>query len=204
MSDSTSERVKYERVWKNPDYRRFSPGLKAIAKFDLLSLFNRLNVRSILDVGCGSGKAMQEMKNSIYKFTVDGFDIAHNCLDEHIARTCRLYTGCVWTLHDLPTGYDLLFCTDVMEHIPPDKVRDTLECLCYATARYVFLGIALFPDSFGPKLIGEPLHLSVHDSDWWLKEIKDSGLLVRYHSVDCDPVGPVKNERWFYCLCEKP
>jgi hypothetical protein len=40
----------------------------------------------------------------------------------------------------------------------------------------VFLGIALFPDGFGPKVLGRPLHLTVKPADWWREQAATAGL----------------------------
>lgn len=198
---SDHERAKYEFMWRHDDYRRFSPGLHALEKLHLAAQFRTLGVRSILDAGCGSGKFMQRiLERHAAEFSIRGFDIAGNCLDPWFAdrEAALLTTGCLWDDRALPTPNDAVVCTDVMEHIPTDKVPAVLRNLCLAATRCVFLGIALFPDSFGPKVIGAPLHLTVKPVEWWRAQIAAAGLDALSGAVQRQPDG---TPMWLYLLC---
>jgi hypothetical protein len=178
---TAAEKAKYEQMWQHDDYRKFSPGLHALEKLDLAKQFQKLGVRSILDAGCGSGKFMRRiLEEHAGTFTIRGFDIADNCLDPWFGDRFRglLTTGCLWEPGSLPAPNDAVVCTDVMEHIPTDKVPAVLRNLCSAATRVVFFGIALFPDAFGPKVIGAPLHLTVESPDWWTRQITSAGMQV--------------------------
>ncbi|MFT3829189.1 MAG: class I SAM-dependent methyltransferase [Opitutaceae bacterium] len=174
-----AEKAKYERMWQHDDYRTFSPGLHALEHLDLVGCFRKLGVRSILDAGCGSGKFMRRiLEQHAAEFNIRGFDIAANCLDPWFAgrETELLTTGCLWDPAGLPGPSDAVVCTDVMEHIPTDKVPAVLANLRAAATKAVFLGIALFPDGFGPKVLGRPLHLTVQTPEWWRAQAAAAGL----------------------------
>lgn len=195
------EKAKYEAMWRHEDYRTFSPGLIALEKLDLLKHFRALGVRSILDAGCGSGKFMRRiLEQHGDEFTIRGFDIAGNCLDPWFAgREAGLLTnGCLWEEGALPSPNDAVVCTDVMEHIATDKVPAVLRNLGLAATRAVFFGIALFPDAFGPKVIGAPLHLTVKPVEWWREQITGAGWETLSGAVqrarDNTPM-------WLYLLC---
>lgn len=204
LSDDTAaerEREKYEQMWQCDAYRTFSPGLHALEKLDLVSQLRALGVRSLLDAGCGSGKFMRRiLEQHGAEFTIRGFDIAGNCLDPWFAgrEAGLLTTGCLWDEGALPAPNDAVICTDVMEHIPTDRVPAVLRNLRAAATRCVFFGIALFPDAFGPKVLGTPLHLTVQSADWWAEQIAAAGL---------DPLaGAVQRNAeqtpmWLYLLC---
>jgi hypothetical protein len=112
------------------------------------------------------------------EFTTCGFDIAGNCLDSWFAgREADLpTTGCLRDDHALPVHNDAVFCTDVMAHVPA-----VLRNLRLAATRAFFLGFALFPDSFGPKILGASLHLGII-----------SGAVVRNQE---------ESPMWLYLLC---
>ena len=193
------EKAKYEQVWKSDDYRRFSPGLKAIQEFRLLEYIAADRITSVLDVGCGSGKAMRYLMENVSSLKVHGFDIADNCLDSWFASADVLTTGCLWS-DALPEGYELLITTDVFEHIPPEHVAASLKNIFDASRFSAFFGIALFPDSFGAKLIGEPLHLSLFTADEWVTRILESGWSqMKYQTVNAKDGTPM----WLYVYCEK-
>ena len=175
----STEQAKYETMWQHDDYRSFSPGLHALEHLDLVGCFRRLGVRSILDAGCGSGKFMRRiLEQHAAEFTIRGFDIAKNCLDPWFAgRETELLTlGSLWEPGALPAPNDAVVCTDVMEHIPTEKVPAVLANLAGAATKVVFLGIALFPDGFGPAVLGTPLHLTVQPVDWWRQQVSAVGI----------------------------
>jgi hypothetical protein len=70
------------------------------------------------------------------------------------------------------------YCTDVMEHIPPDKVEKVLDNILQA-ATHVFFGIALKEDKCG-AMIGEQLHLTVQPFDWWLERFTKREAVVHW------------------------
>lgn len=194
------ERRKYEQVWQCDDYRRFSPGLHGAQIVDLISFFRSRQVRSILDAGCGSGQLLRQiMVEFPREFDVRGFDISANCLDSDFddIRDDILTVGCLWNLADFGVIYDGLICTDVLEHIPTDKVSATLSNLRQCTARAAYLGIALFPDGYGQKILGEPLHLTVKPPQWWIAAIQDAGYTVEKAVLENGRDG---KPMWLYAL----
>ena len=81
---------------------------------------------------------------------------------------------------------DVGFCTDVMEHIPPDDVETVLRNIMASTPR-AFFQISTVEDVFG-KTIGQPLHLSVHPHAWWMDTFRGLGLRVPF-----DQEGPISS-----------
>lgn len=158
MDDVTqAERSKYERMWDLDDYRTYSPGEKALPV--MLSVLKE--GVTLGDFGCGTGRAAQSLQAR--GFDVMGIDFAANCLDPDVSIPFEQH--CLW---ELPSDmlFDVGYCTDVMEHIPPRKVHATLKCISGATWLGCFFQIATFKDKFGGK-IGEPLHLSVQPAEVW-------------------------------------
>ena len=82
----------------------------------------------------------------------------------------------------IPVAAEYGFCTDVMEHIPPDKVDVVLNNILHA-AQSVWFSICLIPDDCG-VLIGEPLHLSVHPFEWWKKKFEDRDCKILYEKQE--------------------
>ncbi len=201
-SAAAHEKAKYEQMWEHEDYRKFSPGLHALERLDLAARFRDFGVHTILDAGCGSGKFMQRiMERHAGEFTIRGFDIAANCLDPWFADKMTpgfLTLGCMWDEGALPAPNDAVVCTDVMEHIPTEHVPAVLRNLRVAATRCVFFGIALFPDAFGPKVLGAPLHLTVQPVDWWRAQVAAAGLETISGAVQKTPD---ETPMWLYLLC---
>ena len=117
---------------------------------------------TVIDFGCGTGRAAKKFEEQ--DFPVVGVDFVRAALETEIA----FVEACLW---DMPSfKADWGFCTDVMEHIPPEKVPDVLEQIHARTKKGCFFQIALTKDSFGDR-IGERLHLTVQSLDWWTDEL---------------------------------
>lgn len=171
-----AEADKYSRMWDHPQYRSYSPGeqiaARALEAMDADARHPTGDLNSILDLGCGTGRA------SLY-FEQRGFDVmaidhAANCLDPAAADRANGNWGFeflirnLWTLQPLKGDYG--FCVDVMEHIPTERVDQTLAEIAEAVAEKVFFQISLVPDSCG-SLIGEELHMTVRPAEWWFAKI---------------------------------
>lgn len=194
------ERAKYLEVWSNPQYREYSPGEEVARSVGLDSLFRRLGVTSILDAGCGSGKTLRFFQESREAdFDLTGFDIAENCLDAWFdapENKVPLQIGSLWDRDAVKATYDAVLCTDVLEHIPTDRIDAVLSNLHAWTGKVVFLGIALFEDHFGEKLVNEPLHLTVEPPTWWRERIEAAGFSMMMEKT-AEHKG---NPAWYYVM----
>lgn len=159
------ERDKYERMWDVTAYRNHSPG-EALAT----RAFTEMGMNkgdNLIDFGCGTGRPAAQFQR--LGAAVIGIDHATNCLDQGVGIT--FLQCCLWDLPpDLTAAYG--YCTDVMEHIPPEKVDDVLSEIRRVVTNKVFFQIATFPDGMG-KRIGETLHLSVHGPEWWKAKLSE-------------------------------
>jgi len=159
-----AERRKYEAIWARADYRVSSPGEKGVA-FAVKSMGWK-PPGLIVDLGCGTGRASVAFAG--LGFTVVAIDIAENCLDDVARKDSVIYFERA-SLYDFPMSFEYPcggFCTDVMEHIPPEHVDQVLENIADRIPR-TFFGIAHFPDVWH----GETLHLTVEDADWWADKL---------------------------------
>lgn len=151
------EQEKYARMWEVPGYRDVAPGEQVAELFVKVARPEGV----VVDFGCGTGRGslaierLTECKLLLLDFTTNSRD----------PEAMRLpFIQCDLS-QDIPVKGDYGFCTDVMEHIPPDQVEQTVQNIMRASAR-VFFQISLVPDNFGGE-IGQPLHLSVHSATWW-------------------------------------
>jgi 2-polyprenyl-3-methyl-5-hydroxy-6-metoxy-1,4-benzoquinol methylase len=151
-----TEREKYQRLWMDPNYRRWSPGEDQVAKFIEVAKPEGL----VVDFGCGTGRAALSMvERGLSVLLVDFTD---NCRD----RAAMILPFIQWDLTEpLPVAGKYGFCADVMEHIPTDVVPTVIRNIMAAGKR-VFFQISTVPDQFGAT-IGQKLHLTVKPHDWW-------------------------------------
>lgn len=161
------ERKKYEAVWGHSSYRKIAPGVfETEAAFEAMGC---LRGETLNDFGAGTGRAAKWFEDQ--GLTVRAIDFAANALEENVPSL----TACLWELTE-DDLYGILadygFCTDVMEHIPPEKVDDVLANIAKATRKFVWFRIATRRDVMGERLVGEPLHLTIKDGDWWTGKLQ--------------------------------
>jgi SAM-dependent methyltransferase len=165
--ETMTEQEKYERMWAISEYRTLSPGEDAVPAF-LKQVTER---GTLLDIGCGTGRAGLKLKEAGFDVTL--MDFTDNSRDYH-ALTLP------FVRHDLTQSLPLAatygYCCDVMEHIAPDQIVRVLLNILWATDR-TFFQISTEPDRFG-AVINQDLHLTVMPGSWWLDTIRVLGVTV--------------------------
>lgn len=114
---------------------------------------------TMIDFGCGKGRLVERIRE-IYEFIdIRGYDPGNTKFDKPIDH-----------------AVDLLMSTDVLEHIEPIYLDETLKFLS-TKSRYIYHLIACSP----AKLIlpdGRNAHLIIEGKDWWRKKFLDLGYRV--------------------------
>lgn len=166
------ERAKYQKAWAHDAYRRFAPGEHIVIPY-LQQI--RPSKGRLIDFGAGTGRGAYALWKRGYDVTM--IDIADNCLDEEVKEAIghRLVIANLWDGLDMPRAKEG-FCTDVMEHIPEEKV-DAVIANTLKLCERVFFHICLREDHFGSEL-GEHLHLTVKPFVWWRDKMREHGKLL--------------------------
>lgn len=172
MDDSVKEKEKYQKAWEHDEYRNFAPGEQSAVPFVIMAKPEK--GASVTDFGAGTGRGSLILHR--YGLDVTMLDIADNCLDERVRQVIgdRLIVCNLW--EDIPadrTEYG--YCTDVMEHIPTNRVDEVLDQI-FSQADKVFFQISLVDDHFGKEL-GESLHLTVKPFSWWKAKLGKYGTI---------------------------
>lgn len=192
MTIDDVERAKYERMWAGGtrfDYRRVSPAEAVISDFILAT--RPEHGATIVDLGCGTGRAALDLLRR--GFIPICVDVAANCLDPEVAAEVPLVQACLWdvdaalgVLTGHKPGYGL--CCDVMEHVPTNKVGDTLAAIRRAVEYSVWFQPATFPH----EVEDLKLHLTVRPSSWWLAQFEE-------HWPTVEQTGPDDQRPQFTC-----
>ena len=160
MSVEERETLKYTQCWQFQEYRQHSPGFSGLK--DALGVLKPKIGARIADLGCGTGRVVKALED--LGFSSIGIDIAKNAPDEDIEFVCSP----LW--ETLPI-VDYALCTDVMEHIPTEKIDDTLRSIFESVDEAVYFDIDTVPDMFG-EIIGARLHETVQPAEWWEEKLK--------------------------------
>jgi hypothetical protein len=174
------EQSKYAKVWEHAKYREVSPGEQWANLF--LQQAKPPHNSDAIDFGCGTGRGALQMA-LFGGLNVTMLDFASNCLDEDIVPMLETQSHALRFVQaditkPLPASAPYGFCTDVMEHIPPKDVDQVLDN-CLMACQHVFFQISTVDDVCG-KIIGFPLHLSVHPYEWWLDKFKERDCVVHW------------------------
>ena len=171
------------------EYKKIYADIHANTKFGkrskvpdfLYKFIENTNPETILDFGCGKGNLTNTLKEIYKDKKIYGFDPAN-------------------PEYDVPlTTVDMIISTDVLEHIEPDLIDQTLkEIADNCTHTYHLISCApaklILPD-------GRNAHLIQETSDWWRKRFLDLGFTIhKEHYVEFEKFSkqlnrklPVKN-----------
>lgn len=156
MHTIDSERKKYQKAWTMAYEPDSSCGLHHANYF--MHTFDIAPQATVADVGCGNGVASAYLHSRGLQVT--GIDL----VDTAWTQTLPFIEACIWELPDIQADY--VFCTDVLEHLPEEKVDLALDNIKKIATKGVYFSIATRPDSKG-KEIDEVLHLTVKPFEWW-------------------------------------
>lgn len=159
-SENLSERDKYAKMWQLDIYREMSPGEVSAWRFFAEMPLDGSN-GPVIDFGCGTGRGGLALAKGGLDVTLTDFVSAARdeeamglpFLEWDLTLPCPLRA---------PYGY----CTDVLEHIPPEDVEKVIRNVM-DSAETVFFQISTAPDALGELFISQQLHLSVHPHEWW-------------------------------------
>lgn len=113
----------------------------------VLQLSQKLATTSILDYGCGKGMLGKSLPFPIWE-----------------------YDPAIPEKSELPKPADIVVCTDVLEHIEPEKLDIVLSDLKRCVKKFGFFVIST-RKAVKTYANGENTHLLVHGKDWWGKRL---------------------------------
>ncbi len=115
---------------------------------------------SVLDYGCGQGRLSVALRPLVAgDVRLDEYDPAIPGKDQH------------------PDFADLVVCTDVLEHIEPERLPAVLAHLQLLARKAVFVVIATRPSN-KTMADGRNAHLIVEDGAWWDAQMRAAGFAV--------------------------
>lgn len=151
-----SEQDKYRLMWSFEEYRYEAPGEALADEFLEVAKPDGL----VIDFGCGTGRGALAIHNKGVPVIL--LDFADNCRDEAAA-------DLPFAVHDItkpsPVHGKAAFCTDVLEHIPPEDVDRVVGNIMRAAPK-AFFSVGTTADGMG-VLIGKQLHLTVEGHEAW-------------------------------------
>lgn len=115
-----------------------------------------MGIETVCDYGCGKA----------YGWIIDGYAELIGVKEVY------LYDPCVQIYSELPSkNYDMIVCTDVLEHVPEESVQSVLSNIFGIATRFVYLSISTKAAS---KMLdaNTNAHLCIQTRDWWIDKIE--------------------------------
>lgn len=148
---SKGYRKQLEEMHRDADMKWGNDG--AIHLPAVLELIRRVDAKTLLDFGCGRSKLSKALRNY-------GSDV--KCTDYDPGRPKKA------TLPD--HSFDVVTCTDVMEHVEPEHVDEVLDTINAHAMRAVYFVIDTVP-ALRMLPDGRNAHLTVREGEWWVAQL---------------------------------
>lgn len=147
---------KYPNYFLGHSLRDFVPVIRDMIAYS--------NIFTVLDYGCGKARMWKEER-----------------LDKLFGVNVTLFDPGVEEYASKPEGqFDLVICTDVMEHVPEHLVEDVLEDINQYASKAIFFNISTRP---AKKILtdGTNAHATVKPAEWWDERINTINKYVVTH-----------------------
>lgn len=127
----------------------------------VLAILADIGATSVLDYGCGQG-SLKRAIDAVKPSTV----------------VVREYDPAIPGKDAMPLFADLVVCTDVLEHIEPDRLDAVLAHLKFLARMSVFAVVSLKASN---KVLadGRNAHLVIQPAAWWLERFAAAGFTAR-------------------------
>jgi len=128
-------------------------------------------VRSVLDLGCGDGTLLGAMDETLFKV---GIDISHTAL--RLVKRGHPILASSEALPFKQGAFDLLMCTEVLEHLPSAMFEATLDEIQKTAKKYILISVPFDEDLAQKETLcancGHIFHIHLHLRSFDLPRLK--------------------------------
>lgn len=192
VDDKLRQEELYRGIWaSDPNYGTAYSDVRDTVEHRITPHMRRLGLKlcTVADFGAGDGRFLKVLGNFEMHRGI-GVDL-HT--PSHLPPWINWITAPMWLAE--PKECDYVISTDALEHLPPEKVRDSLVRIAQ-TAMHGFLRISLVEDRYGTER-GLHLHESVFTSEQWLWMLGEVGIKPTSYRVYLRDGAEHALEVWF-------
>jgi len=116
----------------------------------------------ILDVGCGFGNLIAELKNN-YNFSVEGVEYSSYAIkNSHPSVKSKIRKGNILSLPFKKNSFDAVICFDVIYYFNPEETKKAIKNLVNVTRKYIlFNSIYRHSSEASQKINPDSLRITV-------------------------------------------
>lgn len=187
MIDIPEQKKIYDQIYASVENYNFYDEIKNA----YVDAFAKSIKGGILDAGCGEGIHLKRLLREGYD--VFGIEISEVCCKKFLQDAPHENTDII-TYSGRGVKYSGLICMDVLEHVDPLQIGETVKALSLLAPK-AFFGIANHSD----VVDGIELHLITEDSRWWIN------LLTKYYKrchVISELAYQADNKIFFMIYCD--
>jgi len=165
------QRVRYNRYWRSRP-ATWSYGIGIIQQALATGSFT-----DVLDAGCGRGDVVEYLLRCGYR--ARGVELSTYAVNHGNVTTGEVVQG---SLEDLPfadRSFDLVFSSEVLEHIPAENIPAVARELVRVCRSRLFLTISLRPSSQQ-----NAFHPTLRPRKWWEDQFQREGVQANRALVD--------------------
>lgn len=169
-------RMQLQEMHRNADMKWGNDG--AIHLAAVLKLIRHTNARTLLDFGCGRSKLSKALRN---------YGSSVKCTDYDPGRPKKA---------TLPNDvFDIVTCTDVMEHVEPEYVDGVLGAIAQRAGKAAYFVIDTVP-ALRTLPDGRNAHLTVREAAWWLERLNTRFPSHMWHGLQSTSPKKLTAEYW--------
>lgn len=166
------EKEKYKQIWATRNYR--SGKSEAFARIVEANCSGR-----VLDMGCGNCETSTYLSCRIKYY---GLDIT----TDQIKLDVPVFERPAWEVSELPLDFKWAVSNDFLEHLPTDKVEETIKGIMDVTKEGTIHAISTreaISDYNGHKV-----HLTVRPLEWWQEQFDKHNKGIKVLLFDADKI----------------
>lgn len=133
--------------------------------------------------GCNFSDMVFGMTETFQTQDVLDYGCGKATLQQHLGFPIQNYDPCIPKFAKPPEPAELLVCTDVLEHIEPECLEDTLDHMASLCKRAFLMTIAV-RSSVKTLADGTPTHRIVERADWWYPVLSTRFFVMSYDLAD--------------------
>lgn len=155
-------RLRYDRYWRTRP-AQWSYGINIIDQ-----ALSTGSYRTVLDAGCGRGDVVAHLLRKGYE--ARGVEVSQFAVQNGEVVTGEVLQGDLASLPFPDRHFDLVFSSEVLEHIPADQIPKVARELVRVCGRRLFLTISLRPSSQN-----NAFHCTLRSRNWWEQRFIEAG-----------------------------